>query len=83
MAAFMDESGVNAGIGYSPIGEILRLHFRTLTFHHAPFINLRFSTCQILNPLTGQYRPVNHFNTNLARTIIFGFTRKGGGAAMR
>ena len=83
MAAFMDESGIIARIGYSPIREILRSHFRTFTFHHAPFQNLRFSTYQIPNPLTGQCRPVNHFNANLARTIIFGFTGKGGDAAMR
>ncbi len=83
MAAFMDESGVIARIGYSPIREILQSHFRAFVFHHAPIQNLRFSTYQIPTPLTGQCRPANHFNANLAKTFINSFTGRGGGAAMR
>ena len=83
MAAFMDESGVNAGIGYSSIREILRSHFRIIEFLLTPFQNIRSATYQIRNSLTGQQWNANHFNVNLIETFIDHITKRGGDAAMR
>lgn len=83
MAAFMDESGVNARIGYLPIRGILRLYSRIIKSLLAPFQNIQFPNSPILNSLIGQQWNANHFNTNLAKAFINGFTKRGGGAVMR
>jgi hypothetical protein len=82
MAAFMDESGVTARIGYSPIRETLRSHPRIIQFP-ALFQNIRSVTYQIPNSLTGQQWNASHFNINLAEILIDCIKKKGGGAVMR
>lgn len=82
MVAFMDESGVNTCIVYSTISEVVHSHLRIIKFL-ALIHNFQLLTCQTPNLQIVQQWIVNHCNVNLVRTFICGFTRKGGGAAMR
>ena len=82
MAAFMDESGVNARIGYPHLREIVRSHPRIIQFP-APFQNIRSATYQIPNSLTRQQWNTSHFNINLAEILINCIKKRGGGAVMR
>jgi hypothetical protein len=83
MAAFMDESGVEARIGHSPIRESLRSHFIAITFLQGPFPPRSFSTCQIRHLLTEQRWLAGNCNVYPARTSIDDRVMGGGGVAMR
>jgi hypothetical protein len=82
MAAFMDESGVGARIGHSPIGEASRPHFIAITSPQGPFPPLPFSTHQIRHPLTEQSWLAGNCNVYPARTSIDACVMRGGGADM-
>jgi hypothetical protein len=82
MVAFMDESGVNTCNVYSTISEIVRSHLRIskfLTLNQ----NIQLPTCQTPSLQIVQQWIVNHFNVNLVKIFICGFTKEGGDAVMR
>jgi hypothetical protein len=82
MAAFMEESGVDARIGHSPIGETLRPHFIATNFLQGPLPHLHFSGHQGRNLPTEQRWLTGNCNVYPARTSIDDCVMRGGGAAM-
>jgi hypothetical protein len=82
MAAFMDESGIDARIGHSPIREARRSRLIVITFLQGPVPHLHFSGHKRRNFLTEQCWLANNCNVYPARTASDGVIKKGGGATM-
>ena len=84
MTAFMEESGAEARICYSPKEESLRSHSKTSTFSEDPFLHPQFSNQHIPNPpvqrLTQQYSNVCDCNVYSEGTGTDNFIKKGGDA---
>jgi hypothetical protein len=83
MAAFMDESGIDARNGHPHRRESLPSHFKITTLRKGLFPYHLFQARQICNSLTGQCWLASHCNVYLAGTATEHVIKRGGEAAMR
>ena len=80
MAAFMENSRIEAQDGHSCGNRSMRAHFKAITLSQGPFTNLRFISPQIRDYLTKRDRLANQCNVYSARTVTDNPIKKGGDA---
>jgi hypothetical protein len=82
MAAFMDESGVNARIGHSHIRESLHSHFNIIPFSQVHILHHKFFGHKIPNSPTEQQNLAKECNIYPAGIVTYNFISKGGNEPM-
>jgi hypothetical protein len=82
MAAFMDESGVDARIVHSHIRGSLHSHFKTVPFNHVYILHHQFFGHIIPNSPTEQHSFAKDCNIYLDVTVTYNFISKGGNGPM-
>ena len=83
MAAFMEESGVDAPKEHSLVKESLHAHLKIKTSNHIHFQHIKLSYLQIRNFLTNQHCRINDSNIYTAKKEIDNSIRRGGDKSMR
>ena len=78
MIAFMDESGVDARIGYFPIRESLHSHFKTIPFYQVHILHHQFFGHKVPNSPTEQHICAKDCNLYPDQTVTYNFISKGG-----
>jgi hypothetical protein len=82
MAAFMEESGIEARKNHSYTQESFRAHLGRIPFSPGPIPHHEMPGRQLRNSLTEGRRLTGNRNVHLARTATKESLKRGGGAAM-